>query len=187
MARHVITAYNETGRHYHDFGHIRKMLSVLEQFVDQADNPLAIRLAIIFHDYRQGPNHERRSAEALVTLLEPFSPILGRGLINEAAELILDTKHPGLPKTNDGRLIYDLDLQGFSHSFERCHASSLAIRLECASVSDETFYVSQLAFFDRLMSAGPIYQHPAFAIFEDKARANIKKLIKILPILSILP
>ncbi len=187
LAEYVVNTYAEPGRHYHDFGHIGKMLNVLDQYLPEADSLDALRIAILFHDLRQGHKHERESASMAGILLKPFNHVLGRMLINRVAELILDTVHPGNPTTNDGQLIHDIDLYGFGQSFEECRDASRGIRLEYADMNDEDFYQAQKGFFEHLLSQDSIYKHPSFAIFEDKARNNLKKLIKILPILSIMP
>lgn len=177
LLEYIVGMYSRSNRYYHSFRHIRQSLFVLEKFKKEAKDLGSLTLAIWFHDIEQGFAHEQNSVDVMNIFLEPHRNSIRGRLIKKASELILDTRHPGNPQTNDGKLIHDIDLYGFSRGIKQGLRDSLAIRKEYSDVSNKNFFSNRKIFLENLLAAGPIFKHQSFFYLEKKAQKNIKELI----------
>ena len=103
--------YDEPQRHYHTFNHIQACLQLLDQVRAQLQEPVAVELALWFHDVIYDPrakDNEQRSADFARTAL--LSCRLDVNLVTQVERLILLTRHNATPDTEDGRLLVDIDL-----------------------------------------------------------------------------
>lgn len=110
--RAIIAAYTDSGRHYHTLRHLCDIFTLLDQYRYQLENPLAVDLAVFYHDIIYSTyNHdnEERSAKYAQQDLQ----LLGcsTNLINLVTDLITATKqHKPLQQTNDFYCFLDADL-----------------------------------------------------------------------------
>lgn len=178
LFKRIMTIYTHPARCYHSFSHIRKSLFVLEKYKGEADDLSVVTLAIWFHDIDQGLNHEQKSAEAMKALLKPYLSFTKINKVERAAELILDTSHPSSPITNDGQLIHDIDLYGFSESYEQCLGSLEKIYREYPKVFKKDFLANYAVWLESLWSQGNIFKHHSFSHLEKRAKHNIKRLLE---------
>lgn len=110
--RAIVSAYTHSGRHYHTLHHLCDLFAVLEPYRHLLENPLAVDLAVFYHDiiystYRK--DNEERSADYAQQQLA----LLGCSpdLISLVIELIRATKrHQPLHPTNDFYYFLDADL-----------------------------------------------------------------------------
>src|SRR4051812_42451988 len=71
----LVAAHSEPHRHYHTLEHLNEMFKVAGKLADAANDPMAIQLAIWFHDAvydPRGKDNEERSAALAVDLLRPL-------------------------------------------------------------------------------------------------------------------
>lgn len=189
--------YTQPHRHYHNFGHIRKLLNTFEKYKSEFEDPLAVELAIWFHDVVYDPQskfNEDASAELAFTLILKLKNI---ELAKKVKELIMFTKwsdggsfYTGtlydLNKdfeyaSNDFFLLRDIDWSGFGLPWDKFQKNGDTLRLEVPYLSDLEYAKKYLGFLNSLIEVHrPIYCSDIFnEKFEKKANENILKEIKI--------
>jgi predicted metal-dependent HD superfamily phosphohydrolase len=168
--------YSDTGRPYHNLGHIFACLRQLDEMAFATPLPVA-RLALYFHDavYVPGcPDNERLSANLLHglegTLKDP-------GLIATADVCILATAHKA--NANLGMdvvaLVVDIDLSILGASATDYRGYVQDVRLEFAHVGDDTWHAGRGAFLDGMLAREHIYRLPWMRDrYEAAARRNMQ-------------
>ena len=156
---------------YHNLEHIADCLKEFEKHQKLAEDPIAVELAIWFHDAIYDPkakDNEERSALMAQDFLSD-SP-----LAKTVAELILDTKHQARPQTNDGQLICDIDMSILGREPAIYQRYSQAIRKEYSWVSNEDYSVGRRKVLDNFLAREHIYYLPVFVEkYEEQARSNL--------------
>lgn len=174
----VEAAYS--GRFYHDFTHLQQgfgYIDLIAPFLNQ-NVVRYLEMAWFFHDiyYVPGdPRNEEKSAD----VFHYFAKTIGLVDVDYVKKLINDTKHDRIPNSLPGKLICDIDLIGFSNTFEDVKWASENIRREFAATPDSVFYAGRIEFLETLLKRPLIYYTQFFEIREDAARKNIKRLIEI--------
>jgi len=164
--------YGEPRRYYHNLRHILFCLVVLESFKVLADDLSIVKMAIWFHDIK---TTEDDSASIMRGCLK--SALVNEAIVNRISELIIDTKHPCQPTTNDGQLIHDIDLIGLAEPWESAKIIGERVRLERQNISDQDFFERRLAFLKKLLQQ-PIFAHEHFKQFEELTRANLEREVQ---------
>jgi predicted metal-dependent HD superfamily phosphohydrolase len=175
----LLGGYNEPGRYYHTFEHIRHCLAMFDTCRSEIDEPDAVELAIWFHDviFEPGnPDNEALSAGLYAELSDGAHTQETRQRVNR---LIMATLHDGdALHDDDARYMVDIDLSSFGLPWEAFLRDSENLRREAGDLSDEEFYNKAIGFHDYLQSRDRFFQTDFFATrFEDQARANIARYI----------
>ena len=168
--------YSEAHRHYHNSQHIDECLQEFERARLEAENPVALELAIWFHDVIYDPrrsDNEERSAQFAGECLNAADDLRQR-----ICELILTTK-THLPGTvRDAALLIDIDLTIFGKSEMRFREYENAIRAEYAWVPESVYREKRAEILRKFLERKRIYTTKHFFdLYELSARRNISNSI----------
>jgi len=174
--------YNEPWRHYHNWGHVTRMLEEFEQVRHMAINAEAVEWAIMFHDVVYEPtanNNEERSAQLAEAWLEDMLP---PDTVREVSRLIrLTQHHDPHPEDMNGCLICDCDLAVMGWEWEEFQKFGEAIRREYNFVSDEEFREHRRMFMKSFVRRPRIFQTEYFhEKYDEQARDNLHHTIAVL-------
>jgi predicted metal-dependent HD superfamily phosphohydrolase len=107
----LVSAYSDSGRHYHSTGHISACLRHLDTCRHQLDFPREVELALWFHDAIYKPlsgSNEKDSADWAASFLEENGA--SQDDTGRVHRLVMATRHTGLPETGDEAALVDIDL-----------------------------------------------------------------------------
>ena len=177
----IARAYSARGRHYHNLDHIAHCLAELDGAVAGgiAQDPVALELAVWFHDLVYDParsDNEAESARAATRLMRGFAVPL-----DAVTRLIACTKHDRPPgeADADARLIVDVDLSILGQPAEVFDAYDRAIRLEYAHVPDEPFASGRAEVLSLFLDRPAIYATQHFRDrYERAARENLRRAVR---------
>jgi predicted metal-dependent HD superfamily phosphohydrolase len=168
--------YAEPQRHYHDARHIDESLRELDRAHGQAGNPLALELAIWFHDAVYDPHasdNEERSATLARERLKGQSE-----LQDLVAHLVLATKHHLPGAQADAALLIDIDLAILGKSPERFAEYEAGIRAEYSWVPLDVYREKRAALLRGFLERERVFATPFFHdCYELQARRNLAKSI----------
>ena len=173
--RALISSYAEPHRRYHTLGHLRDVLTHVEELADHAADPDTVRLAAWYHDsvYRGQPDDEERSAQRAEAELAALG--IAPSLIAEVARLVrLTIGHNPADGDRNGEALCDVDLAVLGTEQHRYRANSAAIRAEHPHVPDVDFRTGRARVVRALLSGPAVYHLPlARSRWESRARANL--------------
>lgn len=170
--------YGEPHRRYHVLAHVTDVLAALASG-PPAEDPVAVRLAVWFHDAvydpRAGDNEAASAALAARTLTgwDASKPLVRRvrGLV-----LATDHRRPAPAGDGDAALLVDADLAVLAAPPDRYDAYVAAVRAEYAHVDDADWRRGRAAVLDALLARDPLYRTAAMrARGEESARANLAR------------
>ena len=168
--------YSEPHRFYHTIDHIKECLTVLRMVEMQLGSPKEVRAALWYHDaiydHKRTDNEEQSARLASIHLN-------GSGLdIDLIMRLILITKHPSRPKTNDEKYMVDIDLTILGYREKTYLKYSENIRKEYAHVSDKQYRHGRKIALNEFLRMPFIYNTDHFKrMLENSARINIESEI----------
>jgi len=159
VGRELLAAWSEPHRRYHSVGHLRDILTHVEELAAYADDPDAVRLAAWYHDsvYAGLPDDEelsaRRAEEDLSGLgLEPQ-------LVDEVARLVRMTiNHDPAPGDHNGEVLSDADLASLAVPHERYTLNTAAIRAEYGHIPDDVFRKGRLQVLVGLLDGPGVFR-----------------------------
>lgn len=185
----LLPHYQQTHRYYHDLSHIDACFTWFDQVQDTLDNPLAVALAIWFHDIiydvRRSDNEEK-SAQYAVTALTKVAA--STTLVQQVYELILLTRHPckpshalaGLVSQHDQGLFLDIDLTILGQRDAIYANYEKAIRAEYQHVPLWLYKLGRKRLLKQFLAQPKIYYSDYFTDnFESQARVNIQSALKL--------
>lgn len=172
--------YSGVDRHYHNMGHIDACLALVEELRGEFLDVEAAEVAVWFHDViydaRRGDNEERSAAFAEERLRQSG---MGAERVRRVVELILATRHKGVPGDGDGRLVVDIDLAILGAEWEVFEAYEMGVRREYGHLRDEVFWPGRGAFLEGLLGRGRIYGTEILeGRLEGRARVNVLRSIE---------
>lgn len=174
----LVQRYRESGRFYHNLGHIEALLEWRDRFAAELNEPDLVSLAIWFHDaiystLRKG--NESRSATLALRQLQPLG--LDRARLDKLAMMIRQTAdHHGALQSKDRDLQwfldFDLSILGSVPKTYARYASQ--IRKEYRLVPDVLYFSGRAKVLHHLLQAEFLYYTPAFRRSHEKqARENM--------------
>jgi len=197
----LLPHYQEAHRYYHDLSHIEACFIWFDLVKDQLDDPLAVALAIWFHDVIydvRRTDNEVKSAQYAVTALTNFA--VSTPLVQQVYELVLLTQHPSKPsrtitrqsgkvlskKTNvvqaslnDQALFLDIDLTILGQHSAIYERYEKAIRSEYQHVPLWLYKRVRKRLLKRFLRQPIIYYSRYFTErFEQQARVNIQSVLR---------
>ena len=174
--RALLACWAEPHRRYHSLGHLRDILTHVEELADHADDADAVRLAAWYHDavYNGHPrDDEEHSAQRAEVDLAALG--LDPSLVAEVARLVrLTLSHNPTSGDCNGETLCDADLAVLGAEPRTYRANSVAIREEYGHVPDGEFRARRARVVRGLLSSPQVYHTPlARSRWESRARANL--------------
>ena len=169
--------YTAPYRHYHNFGHIRDCLRLVDEVAPLLKDRDAVEFGLWFHDaiYDTGATtNEWRSAELFLTVSAGASFVFRHRVCGH----ILATRHTGTARGNDRRFIVDIDLSGFGAPWEEFMRNGGLLREESSGKSDAKYHAGQVAFLSRLQQRPHFFSTDYFRDrYEATARENLRRVL----------
>jgi predicted metal-dependent HD superfamily phosphohydrolase len=169
-------AYGESHRHYHNRNHIEHSIATLHQHRDLAEHPDEVELALWFHDAVYKPfssTNELDSANWAISFLKQNGA--NPDSIERVNQLILATLHEGEARSQDEKLLVDIDLAILGISEERFALFEKQIRAEYRWVPWFLYRKKRKEVLSSFLERDSIYATTIFAKqLEQRARNNIK-------------
>jgi predicted metal-dependent HD superfamily phosphohydrolase len=174
----IIDAYRATERHYHGIAHISALLALARDHSPLIGDPLAVDLAILFHDVvydpRRSDNEEMSAQRAEHSLRVLAAP---PALIRKVAAWVRTTAHGSTddaPKDPDLAFLLDVDLSILAASPAHYRAYAAAVRREYDHVPDDQFRIGRARVLQHFLGRSAIYLTPSLrARWEAAARTNL--------------
>lgn len=176
----LASRYSEPHRHYHNLRHIGECLAEFDAAEELATDPLAVELAIWFHDAvydtHAADNEERSEELAKRSIVEANG---SAELAKSVAALVLATKAHDPSLHPDAPLLVDVDLSILGQAKERFEEYETQIRREYEWVPQATFAEKRAEILERFLSRKQIYSTARFyAKYETQARANLLESVR---------
>ena len=178
----LIGRYSEPHRAYHTLRHLAECFAALDQTTHLAERSAEVELALWFHDAiydtRASDCEEQsaRWAEQALTASGADAAIAQR-----VTDLILLTKHSGIPVGVDARLLIDIDLSILAATAERFAEYELQVRQEYDWVPEAAFRQARKRILASFRERPCVYGTPWFAErFEARARENLARSLRAL-------
>ena len=179
--------YREPHRHYHGWGHIDRLIDLLDTHLDECFDRVAVELAIWFHDaiyLPANPNNEIESARLLRAQAHRLNIEPRR--IEDAATMIHATRPQssrldGETDHSDTRLLQDLDLSILGSDAATYSKYAEAIALEYSTLPPDKFASGRIRILEKFLQRTRIYSIERFVTaYEERARANLAREIEVL-------
>lgn len=171
----IQSRYSEAHRHYHTLRHIAACLRWLDQVSEHISDPRAVELALWFHDFVYNPrrqDNENISAEYAVSTLSLMK--VAKAQRDAVRDLILVTRHPSRPVTEDQKWMVDIDLAILGAEPAVYEAYAQRVRKEYAHVPDAVFAAGRKAVLESFLKESTLYHTDYFRQhLESKARDNL--------------
>ena len=174
--RALIARLGEPHRRYHGLEHVAECLDAFGDVEEQAGDPVAVKLAIWFHDavYEPGAaDNEARSAALADEVLERLG--ISEAKRRQVARLVRATDHRTPPQGNDEKLLCDIDLSILAAAPPRYDRYARAIQAE-AGLPDDEFRRRRAAFLRSMLGREHIFHtEHSRATKERAARENMRR------------
>ncbi|HEX5839951.1 MAG TPA: hypothetical protein VFY26_19095 [Anaerolineales bacterium] len=176
----LLSRYAEPHRFYHTHRHLAECFEKWADLRGLAERPAEVELAIWFHDAiydTHSDKNEQHSAElardaALALDVEPASA-------QRIFDLIMSTRHTGMPVEQDARLIVDTDLSILGAEAARFNEYEGQIRREYAWVPEEVFRERRASILRGFLERPYIFSTDLFRVrYEQQARENIRRSLE---------
>ena len=178
----LVARYSEKHRHYHTLRHIAACLDHLDQVREIASDHFCLETAIWFHDVIYNPksnNNEQLSARTARNFLATTR--VDERTTGKIDHFIRLTSHPSTPRSQDEKLLIDIDLSILGASPESFELYDRQIRKEYHFIPEFLYKRKRKAILNGFLERGTIYQSDwFFARCEDNARSNIKRALRVL-------
>ncbi|KAF2327473.1 hypothetical protein [Flavobacterium nitrogenifigens] len=173
-------AYSKKSRHYHNLTHLKEMIACFETYRDKLQNPNEILFSIFYHDFvysASKKDNELKSAEFALAIL-PENVNLNRQLVFDA---ICATQQHQQNAIEDINWLIDFDLKILAKDWEDYKIYFEQIRKEYRIYPDFLYKPGRAKALKHFSENEFVFQTNEFRnLYEEKARANIEKEIKLL-------
>jgi predicted metal-dependent HD superfamily phosphohydrolase len=177
----LVDRWSQPHREYHTLEHLDRMLSIVDDHAELAEDANTVRLAAWFHDAVYDPDasdNEERSALLAREVLDALA--LPPERIREVVRLVLLTAgHRVRPDDRNGSLMADADLAILAAEPDEYDAYARAVRREYAHVPQEAFRAGRALVCEslrKLADAGELYRIvPQAGDWTDRARGNLSR------------
>lgn len=176
----LIAAYGEKHRAYHTAEHIDACLGHLDDTKQLADRPHEIELALWFHDAIYKPFSSSNEKDSAIWAQEFFelNEFEDDDVIDRIYDLIMVTEHSGEVKTNDQRLMIDIDLSILGTRTEVYDQFEKNVRFEYKKVPGFLFKKKRKTILEEFLARERIYNTPHFHDrLENQAKINLANAI----------
>lgn len=174
----LVKMYGEPHRHYHTLRHISRCLQELTEARSHADHPLEVELALWFHDAVHDPRRSDNEEASARYARETLRKLVKKERLERVTSLILSTRHAEPPKTNDEKIIVDIDLAILGSTPDEYREYEEDIRREYGWVPENRFRAGRAELLARFLAREHIYYTDHFREkYEENARANLSHSI----------
>jgi predicted metal-dependent HD superfamily phosphohydrolase len=168
--------YAESHRSYHSARHIVECLAEFDLCRQFAAEPVAVELAIWFHDAiydtRAHDNEEKSAALAGECLQATQAP---PALTRSVRDLVLVTKTHAAEPASDASLLVDVDLSILGQAPDRFWEYESQVRYEYSWVPEDAFRKGRADIIERFLQRPRLYATDIFfKKYELQARSNLK-------------
>jgi len=176
----LLASYNEPHRQYHNEQHIDAVLSALDKTRELAINPLAVELALWFHDavYKiYSKTNEIDSAKWASDFV--LNNNEDKNLSETVYSLIIATQHNSSLQHSDEKLIVDIDLAILGASEADYDEFERSIRKEYRLIPWPVYKRKRIGILKSFLDRKNVYSHEFFIdAFETNARINLGNAIE---------
>ena len=170
----LLDAYSEPQRHYHTIQHIVECLAFFHQIKNQLNDPIAVELAIWFHDAIYNPqaiDNEEKSAE----LMEQYcSQLFEKAQLQKVYEWIIATKKHSPAIDQDLNYLLDIDLAILGSAKQRFAEYEQQIQQEYSWVDADLYRVKRAEVLNYFLEMKPLYQTEYFRdLLQAQAKYNL--------------
>lgn len=175
---HLTPLYQQPHRAYHGLAHVEALLAAQARWAHLVQEPLALSLAIWFHDAiydTTAADNEARSAELAASCLSEWGQ--PPGLIAQVRTMIEAThRHEWTDGRADTALFLDLDLGILAVPAPAYDRYSQQVAQEYAWVPPAAYRQGRARVLQAFVQRPHIYFTPALrALWESDARANLQR------------
>ena len=175
----LIAAWSEAHRRYHTLQHLGECLERMASVAHLARRPAEVELALWFHDaildVQRDDNETRSAAWARQTATDAGAPADVAGRLHE---LVMATRHDGVPATPDEALLVDIDLAILGAPDDRFDEYERQVRAEYAAVPEADFRLGRRRLLAGFLARPAIFGTSHFyGLLEARARANLARSI----------
>jgi len=173
----LVAAYTEPQRHYHTVQHIVECLELFHQVKAQLNDPVAVELAIWFHDAVYNPQVKDNEQQSTQLMYKHCVGILTQSVLDKVSQWIIATQEHQPSKQHDLNYLLDIDLAILASPSERFAEYEQQIQQEYAWVDAEIYKVKRAEVLQHFYHMQPLYQTEYFRKhFEQNAKVNLSKL-----------
>jgi predicted metal-dependent HD superfamily phosphohydrolase len=173
-------AYSSKSRHYHNLSHIKDMILSFETYLDKLQNPNEILFSIFYHDYvykSSKKDNELKSAKYALSIL-PENIGFNKQLVFDAICATQQHQHNVIEDIN---WLIDFDLKILARDWNEYQIYFEQIRKEYRIYPDFLYKPGRAKALKHFLENEYIFQTDEFRnLYEEKARINIEKEIKLL-------
>ena len=170
----LISQYSELHRHYHTLAHIEDCLFKCDIGIEHINDLKSFQIALLYHDIFYDPkrkDNEEKSADYAFKFLNQ----LHFQNAQKVKDLILLTKHPSVPKTQDEKLLLDIDLSILGEDKNTYEKYEENIRKEYIHVPKVMYKLGRKKLLKKFLAQERLFQTDIFfEKYEEQARVNIE-------------
>lgn len=173
----ILNTYARENRLYHNINHIFSFLEMLqiEEIQRRINDENFIVIASIFHDI------DLKNVLASACFAREYVLKIGGGIkqAETVFDLVMDTEHKDFSKTNDGKILADMDLYPLSippNEFKQ--NTELLFKEVQNEKSREDFDKGVVEFLNSLLDRKKIFGSEPFFQFEKPARINLVRYLE---------
>jgi predicted metal-dependent HD superfamily phosphohydrolase len=172
----LIDSYSEKHRQYHNVSHLCSVLERLDEVEHLTEKKDEMALALWFHDAVYKPfskSNESDSADWARKFLDEND--MSEQVQELVHRLVMATSHSSVPKSDDEKLIVDIDLSILGRAEDQYAQFEAGVRYEyrkvpsCIYARSRKFVLRGFLQRDRIYSSEPFYEE-----FERQARNNLQ-------------
>lgn len=172
-----ILSFSYSLNHYHTHQHIVECLGLFHQVKDQLHDPVAVELAIWFHDVIYDPQAVNNEEQSAKLMKKHCVGILKKEKLEKVAQWIIATKKHQPSKDHDLNYLLDIDLAILGNSPQRFSEYEQQIKNEYSWVEPELYKIKRAEVLNHFYQMQPLYQTEYFRdLFEARAKCNLSKL-----------
>lgn len=172
--------YQQKHRYYHTLQHIDHCLQLFDACIARISDAATVEVALWFHDViydPKGQNNESLSAQHARCFLAALA--YEKEKITKVEHFIMLTQHPSVAKTDDEKLMIDIDLAILGSDDSIYDRYEEAIRNEYQFVPRRIYDVERRHLLQSFLKQKRIYQSDYFIEkFEYQARKNIMRILQ---------
>lgn len=175
--------YSGRGRHYHDWNHIAECLEQFDDIVPLLRDPLAVELALWFHDAVYEPGGTHNEADSALMALRMIEPADGQ-LARKVQHFIEATSYTGssVPVDPDLDYLLDIDLAPFGKPFDAFWEDVLRLDREDSDENQSIRRTRRLEFYRRILDGRfELFRTPFFRErYLERALDNVRRAVVLL-------